>query len=194
MASHCPACRAPLAPEDTICVTCGALRLDQHWQLGARGWSVLLGRRALLYGWIWLGACVLLALIPSQAGGVLAILGAGALALVTLAATVWAMKPSFVLVGWLEASTALISGAIVLANPLLTQGAVFPAVITCLVGMLLTIAPVAAIYRRPLVHADPRRCRRCGYLLVDLPTPRCPECGHPFKAVQSRMGRKIRIH
>lgn len=27
---------------------------------------------------------------------------------------------------------------------------------------------------------DPLRCRKCGYLLIRLPEPRCPECGTPF--------------
>ncbi len=31
-------------------------------------------------------------------------------------------------------------------------------------------------YRR----AKPGRCYECGYLLVGLPEPRCPECGTPF--------------
>jgi hypothetical protein len=25
------------------------------------------------------------------------------------------------------------------------------------------------------------RCQKCGYLLIGLPEPRCPECGTPFE-------------
>jgi hypothetical protein len=38
-------------------------------------------------------------------------------------------------------------------------------------------------YNRPVTRSDPTltgRCLGCDYLLRDLPTPRCPECGRPF--------------
>lgn len=35
----------------------------------------------------------------------------------------------------------------------------------------------------------PNQCSKCGYLLIGLPTPRCPECGTPFdpSAVTDRL-------
>jgi hypothetical protein len=39
--------------------------------------------------------------------------------------------------------------------------------------------------------ADPGmpNCRRCGYILVGLPEPRCPECGTPFTPEQTQENR-----
>jgi hypothetical protein len=45
-----------------------------------------------------------------------------------------------------------------------------------LIGLLLLLFHA----RRTMRRVDPNRCVRCGYLLIRLPEPRCPECGTPF--------------
>jgi len=53
-----------------------------------------------------------------------------------------------------------------------------------LLGLLPTVWVLA---RRPRVPG-PWQCRRCGYALVGLPEPRCPECGMPFDAAMLPAG------
>ena len=195
MATHCPACRTPLTPGDAVCATCGAVRIGDEWQLGMRGWSVLIGRRALVLGLIWLVACTLLAVIPSRAGGLLALFGSLLLALIVLVAGALGMRPMIFVVGWIEAATGAICGATVLifaGSPLQASGPLYPAVVVCLVGMLVSILPALRVASRPLPPSDPRHCQKCGYSLVSLPVPRCPECGSPFRDLQLERARKIK--
>jgi hypothetical protein len=47
--------------------------------------------------------------------------------------------------------------------------------------MLVTDTISGLLVRRKRAHdAGERRCRNCGYLLLGLPTNRCPECGTVF--------------
>jgi len=55
------------------------------------------------------------------------------------------------------------------------------------VGYMFLIALAIALPLAVLLHALRRRpppaeprCRRCGYILIGLPEPRCPECATPF--------------
>ena len=160
-----------------------------------RGWSVLIGRRALVLGLIWLVACTLLAVIPSRAGGLLALFGSLLLALIVLVAGALGMRPMIFVVGWIEAATGAICGATVLifaGSPLQASGPLYPAVVVCLVGMLVSILPALRVASRPLPPSDPRHCQKCGYSLVSLPVPRCPECGSPFRDLQLERARKIK--
>lgn len=43
----------------------------------------------------------------------------------------------------------------------------------------LPVAVLVHVARRRRASGEPQ-CSRCGYLLIGLPEPRCPECGTPF--------------
>jgi len=50
-------------------------------------------------------------------------------------------------------------------------------------GLLYTVAtawPSFYAFSHPPSDHIPGTCRQCGYILVCLPEPRCPECGLPF--------------
>ncbi len=49
------------------------------------------------------------------------------------------------------------------------------------IWFLLPFIPLTAfIAHRSRLRRDPNRCAYCGYLLVGLEIPRCPECGREF--------------
>ena len=41
---------------------------------------------------------------------------------------------------------------------------------------------LARLRRAARLKSEPRRCRRCGYLLIGIPLDRCPECATPSDA------------
>ena len=49
--------------------------------------------------------------------------------------------------------------------------------------LVVTLPLALATWHRPLAGQDPCECRRCGYPLIGLAAPRCPECGTPFDPV-----------
>ena len=53
---------------------------------------------------------------------------------------------------------------------------------TLLLATLLVVSGATAVQAARAVIAlqDDRRCEECGYFLIGLTTPRCPECGQPF--------------
>ena len=53
---------------------------------------------------------------------------------------------------------------------------------TVLLTTLLVVSGATAVQAAQAVIAlqDDRRCEECGYFLIGLTTPRCPECGQPF--------------
>jgi hypothetical protein len=67
----------------------------------------------------------------------------------------------------------------ILGAALIAAGALGEAMAMARLGpwaTMLRLAP-CRIQFRPI---DDNRCDRCGYLLIGLPTRRCPECGEPF--------------
>jgi len=66
-----------------------------------------------------------------------------------------------------------------LAGVVIFVGSVIEAMGLYRVGVL-TILRKALFCGRPPPTLDEAGCRECGYLLIGLTTPRCPECGLPF--------------
>lgn len=55
-------------------------------------------------------------------------------------------------------------------------------IVACLAYPVLGAVTVGVVrwFRRVGPPPDPTLCRACGYSLIGLPEPRCPECGSPF--------------
>ncbi len=58
-------------------------------------------------------------------------------------------------------------------------------VVTCFVcivmaGVACRLVAAASYAREKSKRNSSEHCRECGYLLIGLPEPRCPECGTPF--------------
>ena len=55
-------------------------------------------------------------------------------------------------------------------------------ILTALITSILVVMGATAVQAALAVIAlqDDRRCEKCGYFLIGLTTPRCPECGTPF--------------
>jgi hypothetical protein len=61
---------------------------------------------------------------------------------------------------------------------------VHPILVVATLGyLLLGVLSVATVrnWRRVGKPDDPSRCRQCGYSLIGLSAPRCPECGLPVR-------------
>ena len=63
------------------------------------------------------------------------------------------------------------------------------AVLTLLLATILVISGAVAVQaaQAVIVLQDDRRCAECGYFLIGLTAPRCPECGRPFD--QAKLGK-----
>lgn len=48
-------------------------------------------------------------------------------------------------------------------------------------SQILALAVIARRRRRVRKLREANRCINCGYFLIGVPGPRCPECGEPFK-------------
>lgn len=64
---------------------------------------------------------------------------------------------------------------------------------TMLTHIIVAVIPTVCFYIGTLVIVsrnkhpvyEKGRCQRCGYPLIGLPEPRCPECGEPFDRIGS---------
>lgn len=99
---------------------------------------------------------------------------------------------------WQAAVGLFISGTVVLSCVGLTGGlsrgisleAAATLVIAIGVGAVVGTIAVAQLTERLTKRraSDAPQCRACGYILLGLDEPRCPECGHPFNPALLRLG------
>lgn len=106
---------------------------------------------------------------------------AGQSALIRRAASQWRWQFVLGLVvsaGLTAASVTLSPG---LRGPYSTDGLML-IVVVVLLGALIATIIIARVTERftSAPKSDAPQCRACGYILLGLTEPRCPECGYPF--------------
>lgn len=55
-------------------------------------------------------------------------------------------------------------------------------IVCCVVGLWLLNRHISKLLRYELLDCGVPTCVQCGYHLIGLPGPECPECGRPFDA------------
>ena len=180
MPERCLACRAEIPGAGNVCFTCGAC-YDSH-SSGLRGRP----RAILIARWTGVGNVVVWALSTLAASGapdygvaISMIVLLGSAVGVGFGAAGYAprlvLAHLFSFAAWL-----LVLAFHILTNPMLLVLGMDP---TFLFMIALTVAVAAGYgwaWMNPLRPSSPMLCSSCGYVLMGLAEPRCPECGVTF--------------
>jgi len=179
MRKLCPACRSELSPGYAVCFGCGAILVEGQRNLTGRPRQVLLTRWLVLAGWLAMAMGPAYAMLPSEWGAALLGTLVAGLGLGAALAGLVAQCPVAFVIGIVQALLGVLCGLVVLGCE---DGTINEALGASIVALVTLVTAPAAIrfWQRPLKPADPWRCRRCGYSLYGLTTPRCPECGTAF--------------